>query len=312
MEKKDNMKAIVVTKIGSPDYLKLREIKIPIPGDNEILIKIHAATVTIGDVIIQKLRFPLWLIFHIFGIKRKKISGHEFSGEVEAVGKEVTLFKKGDHVFGTTSGFTSGSHAEYVCLPEEWSKGVIALKPSNMNFEEAASVPIGGNTALYILKKGNIREGQKVLINGASGSVGTFAIQLAKYYYKTEVTGVCSTTNLELVKSLGSDIVIDYTTEDFTKNGETYDVIFDTVNKISERACKKSLSKDGTFLSTKSSTSESNENLLFLKEQIEAGNLKSAIDRRYPLEKVPEAYQYVNKGHKKGNVVITIDHDNKT
>ncbi len=305
------MKAIVATKIGSPKFLELKEIEKPTPKDKDVLIKVHAATVTIGDVIMQKLRFPLWLFFHLFGMKRKKIPGHELAGTVEAIGKEVTKFKVGDQVFGTTSGFSVGANAEYICLPEERSKGVLELKPINMTFEEAAAVPIGGMTALHILRKGNIQKGKKVLIYGASGSVGTFGVQIAKAF-GAEVTGVCSTTNLDLIKSLGADKVIDYTQENFTQYNEKYDVIFDAVIKTSAKACKNILAKDGMFLSARSPTSESNEKLLFLKELIESGKLKSAIDRRYPLDQVPEAHRYVDTGRKKGNVVITINHNNES
>lgn len=309
MEKKDTMKAIIATKIGSPDYLMLEEIEKPTPKEREVLIRIHAATVTIGDTILQKMRFPLWLIFHLFGIKRKKIPGHELAGTIEAIGKDVTKFQVGDQVFGTTSGFSVGANAEYICLPEEWSNGVLELKPTNMTFEEAAAVPIGGMTALHILRKGNIQKGQRVLVYGASGSVGTFAVQIAKAF-GAEVTGVCSATNLELVKSLGADKVIDYTQEDFTKKDETYDVIFDAVRKISAKSCKNSLAKDGIFLSASSSTSETNEKLTFLKNLIEEEKIKTAIDRRYSLDQVAEAHRYVEKGHKKGNVVVTVAQNN--
>jgi NADPH:quinone reductase-like Zn-dependent oxidoreductase len=310
LENQDTMKAIIATKIGSPDYLELKEVGKPIPKDNEVLIRVHAATVTIGDVIMQKLRFPLWLIFHLFGMKRKKIPGHELAGIIKAVGSAVTKFKVGDEVYGTTTGLKFGANAEYVCLPEEWSKGVLAIKPTNMTFGEAAAVPIGGMTALEILRKGNIQPSQKMLIYGASGSVGTFAVQLAKNHFGAEVTGVCSTSNLEMVKSLGADNVIDYTKEDFTQNGELYDVIFDAVRKISAKTCKNSLVKNGTFLSASSSTSETNEKIIFLKELIEAGKIKSAIDRSYPLKQVPEAHRYVYTGRKKGNVIINVEHNN--
>jgi NADPH:quinone reductase-like Zn-dependent oxidoreductase len=299
------MKAIVCTKFGPPDVLQLREVEKPMPRENEVLVRVYAATATIGDVILRKLHPLFFLPLRLFGMKRKRIPGHELAGEIEAVGKDVKRFKIGDRVFGTTTGLSVGANAEYVCLPEKWEAGVLATAPTNMTYEEAAAVPVGGMTALYILRQGNIQRGHKVLIYGASGSVGTFAVQIAKNY-GAEVTGVCSAANVELVKSLGADRVIDYAKEDFTKSGRTYDVIFDAVRKTSYSRSQGALKEKGAYLSVRSSTSEKAENLVFLKELIEAGKIRSVIDRCYPLEQTAEAHRYVEAGHKKGNVVINV------
>ncbi|MBP9119506.1 MAG: NAD(P)-dependent alcohol dehydrogenase [Ignavibacterium sp.] len=301
------MKAIVCTKSGSPEVLNLVELDRPIPKQNEILLKVKASSVTRGDVNLRKIpRFILVPVGFLFGFKPMKITGVEFSGIVEAIGSDVKQFNKGDQVYGTTTGLTYGANAEYVCVPEKPKKGVLVKKPVNISFVDAAVIPVGGMTALHILRKANIQKAQKVLIYGASGSVGTYAVQLAKYL-GAEVTGVCSTNNSEMVRSLGADNVIDYHNEDFRISTTIYDVIFDAVGKITKSSCKKVLKNNGSFLSVKYPTKEKVEYMIFLNELIEKGKLKPVIDKSYTLDRIREAHHYVEQGHKKGNVAITIE-----
>ena len=333
------MKAIVWTKYGPPDVLQLKEVEKPTPKDNEILVKIHATTVTSGDCEQRSLKLSILYRFFMrlyIGLRKPKritILGMELAGEVESVGKDVTLFKEGDQVFAATGFVGMGTCAEYICLSEEPEEGVLSKKPANMTYEEAAPIPVGGIEALHFIRQGKIQSGQKVLINGAGGTIGTFAVQLAKYF-GAEVTGVESTDKLDMLRSIGADYIIDYTQEDFTKSGETYDFILDVVCKSSFSDSIRSLKQNGRYLianpglsqrirgrrtSKKSSkkvifgaTHPKTEDLLFLKRLIEAGKLKSLIDRRYPLEQTAEAHKYVETGDKKGHVIITVVPNNKT
>lgn len=329
------MKAIVWTKYGSPEVLQLQKVEKPIPRDHEVLINVHAATVTAGDCEARGLKFPIWLSLPMrlyVGFRKPTrivILGQELSGEIEAVGKDVTRFKQGDPVFGTT-GFAFGAYAEYACLPAESEDGVLAIKPENISSEEAAATPTGGLEALHFLRLANIQPGETVLINGAGGSIGTVGVQLAKYY-GAEVTAVDSTAKLDMLRSIRADHVIDYTQQDFARSGETYDVILDVVGKNSFSRCIKSLKPNGRYLLANPSplavlrglwisrtsgkkvvtalAGRKTEDLDFLTERIEAGDLKIIIDKTYPLEQTAEAHRYVESGQKKGNVVITVAGD---
>jgi NADPH:quinone reductase-like Zn-dependent oxidoreductase len=336
------MKAIVYTEYGPPEVLQLKEVDKPAPKDNEILIKVYATPVNYGDIVARNFKNIPTREFHMpslfllptrisFGLSkpRRQILGSEFAGEVEEIGKDVKLFKKGDHVFAY-AGAKMGANAEYIIMPED---GMVGIKPDNMTFEEASCVPYGGIMALSHLRKVNIQKGQKVLINGASGGIGSMGLQLAKSY-GAEVTGVCGTPRLEYVKSLGADKVIDYTKEDFIKNGETYDLIYDILGKSSFARCKGSLTKNGRYLLASfkmgkvfqmlatsivgskkvicAIASEKQEDMTLLKELVEAGKIKTVIDKCYPLEKTAEAHRYVEEGLKKGQIVLTLGQSNKT
>ena len=307
------MKAVVYTRYGPPEVLRLADVPKPAPRDREVLVRVHATTVTIGDTIMSSFKLPNisgWQKFMarlILGWNkpRRRILGMELAGEIESVGKNVTRFKPGDPIFASTFAVNFGGHAEYKCLPES---GVIAIKPAVLTYQEAAAVPGAGQTAWRCLQKGHIQPGQKILIYGASGAVGTYAVQLAGRHFGADVTGVCSGANLELVQSLGASQVMDYTRQDFTQSGATYDVIFDAVGKLAPAQGKEALKPGGAYINVHANSGgdEDLETLLLLKDLIEAGKLRPVIDRVYPLEQIVEAHRYVEQGHKKGNVVITV------
>lgn len=300
------MKAIIFTKSGPPEVLALREVAKPAPKADEILVKVRAGTVTVGDVKLRSIpKFLQKIFFPLFGFGAKDIWGVEVAGEVEEIGEAVTLFKKGNRVFGTTTAQSTGGNAEYICLPQRSKNQVMGCIPENLSFGEAAALPVGAMTALQLLRKANAGSGKKILIYGASGSVGTYAVQVARHL-GAEVCGVCSTANMELVRSLGAQKVIDYTREDFTQSSETYDIIFDAVGKLSRGKWEKVLKKNGVHVSVTSPTKETPEDLEYLIRLVEAGELRPVIDREYPLEQVPEAHRYVETGRKRGNVVIKV------
>lgn len=293
------MKAIVLTRAGSPDRLVLSDVPKPVPGENEILVRNHATSVTRGDVVMRKM--PRFLA-RLFGETPKSIPGYEFAGHVEATGRKVVEFKSGDRVFGTTSGLARGSYAEYLCVPED---GILTHIPSDVGYEEAAPIPVGAMTALHFLQAGNVGSGTRVLINGASGSVGSFAVQIAKQM-GANVTGVASTSNAELVASLGADQVIDYTEQDFTEGTEKYDVIFDAAGKTTRKKTEGVLAEHGRFVSTRTRRRERVQELYAVREMVAGGAVAAVIDRSYSLDQIPDAHRYVEEGHKRGNVVVVV------
>lgn len=305
------MKAVKYTNYGAPDVLKLVDLEKPQPKDHEILVKLCATTVTSGDVRLRSSDFPpaFWLLARlIFGLfkPKKQILGHEFSGVVEAVGKDVTKYQVGDEVFGTPTGLKSGAYTEYLCIPENRKKGVLSIKPKTLSFNEAAALPVGGMTALFLLNKAKLSKGQHVLIYGASGSVGSYAIQLAKAQDAT-VVAVCSASNADMVKSLGADSVIDYKQEDYSMLDTPFDIVFDAVGKTSKSNAKKVLKPEGSFVSITSFTTPTQEHLSKLKELAEAQKLKPYIDKTFQLSDIQAAHAYVDTGRKRGNVVIEVN-----
>jgi 2-desacetyl-2-hydroxyethyl bacteriochlorophyllide A dehydrogenase len=330
------MKAIVYTEYGSPDVLQVKEVTKPVPGKNDLLVQVRATSVNYGDLAARNFKnisprefnmlFLIWIMAKFsFGLRKpnQTILGSEFSGVIESIGKNVTKFKPGDAVFGYL-GQSMGAYAEYICIPED---GVLTTKPDNMTFEEAAVVPYGAIMALHLLKKVNVHNGQKVLIIGASGGIGSAAVQIAKYM-GAEVTGVCATPRVEFVKALGADFVIDYTREDFTQNGETYDLIFDVLGRGSISRCKKSLKSGGIHLFASFKMKQlvnmlltsrfskrvictiapgSLDDLIAVKGLIEAGKIRAIIDKQFPMKQAAEAHRYVEQGNKKGNVGITLE-----
>jgi NADPH:quinone reductase-like Zn-dependent oxidoreductase len=329
------MKAIVWTEYGPPDVLQLQEVEKPTPKEDEVLIRIYATTVTAGDCEQRSLKMPIWYALPMrayIGLKRPEsvtILGLDLAGEIESVGKDIRRFRQGDKVFGS-SGLAFSANAQYICLPEEPEDGVLARLPANMTYEQAATVPVGGLEALGFLRQGNVQSGEQILINGAGGTIGPFAVQLARHF-GANVTGVDSAGKLDMLRSIGADKVVDYTREDFTRSGETYDFILDVVGKTSFSGCMRSLKPNGRLLIANPGLSQivrgrwtsmtgnkkvmlgavypKTEDLIFLKELVEAGKLRAVIDRTYPLEQTAEAHRYVETGQKVGNIVITVAHN---
>lgn len=293
------MKAVVQKRAGSPDRLVLADVPQPVPEHTEALVRIHAASVTRGDVVMRKM--PR-LVGRLFGEKPNSIPGYEFAGQVEATGDNVTGFKVGDRVFGTTSGLTQGSYAEYVCVPED---GIFTHIPPNVGYEEAAPIPVGAMTALHFLHAGEVGSGQRVVINGAAGSVGSYAVQIAKQL-GAHVTGVSSTSNMELVASLGADEIIDYTKQDFTEGRQKYDVVFDAAGKTTAKKTEAVLEEQGRFVTTQTRRRENIEELRTVRDMVASGAVKAVVGRSYALDQISEAHRYVEEGRKQGNVVVVV------
>lgn len=287
----------MLKRAGSPDQLALTELPAPVPGPGDVLVRVHAATVTRGDVVMRKM--PR-LVTRLVGETPKSILGHEFAGDIEAVGADVNDFMVGDRVFGTTTGLAQGSYAEYIALPE---RGMLATIPEGISYEDAAPVPVGAMTALHFLREGSIDTAKRVLVNGASGSVGSFAVQIAKRK-GAHVTGVSSTSNTELVAGLGADDVIDYRTQDFTEGGQTYDLVFDAAGKTSARRSRNVLGDSGRFVTTQRRRRERVEELREVRDMLASGSIRALVDRCYTLDQIPEAHRDIEEGRKRGNVVV--------
>jgi NADPH:quinone reductase-like Zn-dependent oxidoreductase len=297
------MRAVVLPRPGSADVLEVQELDTPTPAESEVLVRVRAATVTRGDVALRRIPRLMWPLLRIgMGLRRKRILGHEFAGEVEAIGRDVADLRLGDAVFGTTTGLATGSHAEYVCVPDD---GVLTTKPPNVTFEEAAAVPVGAMTALRLLRDAGVTAGTRVLVHGASGSVGTFAVQLARHE-RADVTGLCSTDNVELVAALGATTVLDYTATDYTAGDAVYDVVIDAAGKTSRDHARAVLAAGGRYVSVRSTGGERAADLVYIAGLLGQGSIRPVIDRTYPLEQIREAHRYVEAGHKVGNVVITL------
>ena len=298
---RSTMMAVVQTRAGSPDRLVLAEVPRPDPGPAEVLVRVHAASVTRGDVVMRKMAR---LVARLFGETPKSIPGNEFAGQIEATGEQVTGFRVGDRVVGTTDGLAQGSYAEYIALPES---AILTHIPPEVAYEDAAPIPVGAMTALHFLRAGQVASGERILVNGASGSVGSYAVQIAKHL-GAHVTGVASTSHLELVESLGADEVIDYTQQDFIERGQAYDVIFDAAGTTTPKKAARALERQGRFVTTQTRRRENIQELHAVRDMVASGAVKAVIDRSYTLDQMPEAHRHVETGRKRGNVVVLMSH----